>query len=173
MQLNKTQHQVEDFITQLEVYLGFAEDMDIQYKYPKNIHARLEFDGRKISRVLINLVKNAWEKLREQEGGSITVMLHQERRNLLIRVRDNGAPIPTQVLPVIFHSFQTEGKEKGTGLGLAISKKMVEAHGGEIRAENLGTGGVQFEIWLPDAYQTTSANSPAGSDETLPQAANY
>ena len=173
MQLNKTQHQVEDFITQLEVYLGFAEDMDIQYKYPKNIHARLEFDGRKISRVLINLVKNAWEKLREQEGGSITVMLHQERRNLLIRVRDNGAPIPTQVLPVIFHSFQTEGKEKGTGLGLAISKKMVEAHGGEIRAENLEAGGVQFEIWLPDAYQTTSTNSPAGSDETLPQAANY
>ena len=173
MQLNKTQHQVEDFITQLEVYLGFAEDMDIQYKYPKSIHARLEFDGRKISRVLINLVKNAWEKLREQEGGSITVMLHQERRNLLIRVRDNGAPIPTQVLPVIFHSFQTEGKEKGTGLGLAISKKMVEAHGGEIRAENLEAGGVQFEIWLPDAYQTTSTNSPAGSDETLPQAANY
>ena len=50
---------------------------------------------------------------------------------------------------------------------------MVEAHGGEIRAENLEAGGVQFEIWLPDAYQTTSKNSPAGSDETLPQAANY
>ena len=48
---------------------------------------------------------------------------------------------------------------------------MVEAHGGEIRAENLEAGGVQFEIWLPDAYQTTSTNSPAGSDETLPQAA--
>jgi signal transduction histidine kinase len=100
-------------------------------------------------------------------------MLHQERRNLLIRVRDNGAPIPAHVLPVIFHSFQTEGKEKGTGLGLAISKKMVEAHGGEIRAENLEAGGVQFEIWLPNAYQMTSANSLAGSDETLPQAANY
>ena len=52
-------------------------------------------------------------------------------------------------------------------------KKMVEAHGGEIRAENLEAGGVQFEIWLPNAYQTTSTNSPAGSDETLPQAANY
>jgi signal transduction histidine kinase len=100
-------------------------------------------------------------------------MLHQERGNLLIRVRDNGSPIPVQALPVIFHSFQTEGKEKGTGLGLAISKKMVEAHGGEIRAENLEAGGVQFEIWLPNAYRTTSTNSPAGPDETLPQAANY
>ena len=174
MQLNPTRLAAEEFQSQLEVYLGFADEIPIHYSLPAESSTELEFDNRKIARVLINLVKNAWEKLREQENGEIYIELRAEQNNLLIRVRDNGAPVPAHVLPVIFQSFQTEGKEKGTGLGLAISKKMVEAHGGSIRVENLAEAGVQFEIWLPNACIQNQGGSvdPAGM-VALPQAVNY
>jgi signal transduction histidine kinase len=179
MQLNLSPHNPDEFQAHLEVVLGFAEDIPIDYHFPSAEQTTLLFDGRKITRVLINLVKNAWEKLQEEEAGEITIEIVARAPDLLIRVCDNGSPIPEQVLPVIFQSFQTEGKEKGTGLGLAISKKMIEAHGGSIRAENAKEG-VLFEMWLPNACHMLSerrldvpGGRPLATAEALPRAVNW
>ncbi|MDH2918058.1 MAG: ATP-binding protein, partial [Sideroxydans sp.] len=65
-------------------------------------------------------------------------------------VVDNGNGIPADILPKIFDPFFTT-KEigKGTGLGLSISYKIIQQHGGKIRAESKAGMGTKFTIWLP------------------------
>ncbi|MBF0257184.1 MAG: two-component sensor histidine kinase, partial [Gammaproteobacteria bacterium] len=65
-----------------------------------------------------------------------------------LEVRDNGPGFSEQVLEHLFEPYMTT-KVKGTGLGLAIVKKIIEEHGGLIRAENLGQAGAHIVINLP------------------------
>jgi signal transduction histidine kinase len=100
-------------------------------------------------------VKNAWEKLLDDESGLIEISFVPDHTDLVIRVYDNGSPIPESFLPNLFQAFQTEGKLDGTGLGLAISQRMVELHGGTIQVENCPEDqGVFFEIRLPGCVPT-------------------
>jgi signal transduction histidine kinase len=70
-----------------------------------------------------------------------------------IRIADRGPGIPPAELDKIFEAFVQSSKTKdgsgGTGLGLAICRKILEAHGGEIRAENNPVCGSTFHIYLP------------------------
>jgi len=70
-----------------------------------------------------------------------------------LRVRDHGPGIPPAELDVIFDAFVQSSATKngagGTGLGLAICRKIVEAHGGRIRASNAMDGGGVFDIHFP------------------------
>ena len=65
-------------------------------------------------------------------------------------VIDSGPGIDAALLPHIFDAFVTS-KSGGMGLGLSISRTIIEAHGGQIRAENLPEGGAAFHISLPVA----------------------
>jgi PAS domain S-box-containing protein len=70
-----------------------------------------------------------------------------------LAVVDKGPGIPPDELEHIFEAFVQSSKTKdgsgGTGLGLAISRKILQAHGGEICAENNPGGGSTFRIFLP------------------------
>ncbi|MBF0350220.1 MAG: HAMP domain-containing histidine kinase [SAR324 cluster bacterium] len=148
--LRRSTTQLEPFISHLEINTGFVADLPIHFSTP-NPNLSFYGDVNKLTRVVINLIKNSWEKLGEQEDGEITVLFDVfEENGLMIQIRDNGTPIPEHVLPHLFKSFKTEGKESGTGLGLAICKKIIDAHDGRILAENLSANrGVQFTIYLP------------------------
>lgn len=67
---------------------------------------------------------------------------------LTVSVKDTGTGIDPRMLPRLFTKFATKSNT-GTGLGLFISKSIVEAHGGEIRAENNSDGkGATFHLSL-------------------------
>jgi signal transduction histidine kinase len=73
-----------------------------------------------------------------------------------IFVRDNGAGIPSDVLPRIFEPlFST--KSFGTGLGLPTVKHIVEAHGGRIEVSSTVGEGTCVRAWLPLAAERTAA----------------
>ena len=135
----------------------------------------LQFDGRKIVRVIVNLVKNAWEKFQDspdtKDGRPAQIevrFIPQDMKVLKIQVVDNGSPIPASILPNLFQSFQTEGKEEGTGLGLSIGKQLIEAHGGTIRGFNLlDNRGVVFEIILPDCVIPAPSRSVKKGNESF------
>ena len=168
--------QLDEFQEQIESQLGFIEDFPLHYRVPAGQPAfLLRFDGRKIVRVIVNLVKNAWEKFQDSpdtnDGRPAQIevrFIPQDMKVLKIQVVDNGSPIPSCILTNLFQSFQTEGKEKGTGLGLSIGKQLIEAHGGTIRGCNLlDNRGVVFEIMLPDCVLPAPSRSVKKRNESF------
>ncbi len=65
-----------------------------------------------------------------------------------VSLTDTGPGIPAPLLPELFKPFFTT-KSRGTGLGLAISRRIIEDHGGWIRAESSPGSGATFRIGLP------------------------
>ncbi len=106
---------------------------------------KLWLDGARVARAIANLVKNAFEALRDH--GEIQLRFADEGESLWVTVHDDGPGIPAEVRDRVFEPFVTYRKQGGTGLGLAIAKSVVEAHGGRIWAEE--GKGTTFRIQLP------------------------
>lgn len=75
--------------------------------------------------------------------------------SVLFQVHNAGAPIPADLLPVLFEPFH-RGREAGgakrgrsLGLGLYISRQIVAAHGGRIEVHSTEGDGTTFSVWLP------------------------
>ncbi|MBI3011531.1 MAG: response regulator [Candidatus Omnitrophica bacterium] len=114
---------------------------------------RIFADEDKITQVLVNLISNAIKFT--NKGGQVQVRVFEQSTEVEFSVADTGVGVAPQDLPRLFEKFQQidggpgEGGAKGTGLGLAISKRLVELHGGHIRATSeLGKGSV-FSFTLP------------------------
>lgn len=112
-------------------------------------------DANRLDQVMANLVDNAIKYGRA--GGTVTVGGRQPAAGRLeIFVRDDGPGIPAEALPRVFERFYRVDKARsrdqgGTGLGLSIVKHIVQAHGGEVRAESELGKGTTFYFTLPDA----------------------
>jgi signal transduction histidine kinase len=100
-------------------------------------------DPTAVRQVLSNLVENA---VRHTTAGAVRVCTEAAPEGVWLRVHDTGVGIAAEHLPRIFERFYRADpgrarEQGGTGLGLAIVKHLVEAHGGEVRAESrLGSG---------------------------------
>nr|MDQ3851447.1 sensor histidine kinase [Thermoproteota archaeon] len=108
----------------------------------------IKADRTRIVQVLMNLFDNSINST--QEGIiSVTTTIDPHANSITVSVKDTGSGINPDIIPRLFSKFAT-ASEKGTGLGLYISKKIIEAHGGEIWAENNKDGeGATFAFTLP------------------------
>ncbi|MFZ5917734.1 MAG: response regulator [Chloroflexota bacterium] len=109
-------------------------------------------DPKRIEQLLRNLLSNAIKY--SPEGGTITVQGRGDRRQLMVRVSDEGVGIPTQDLVRVFERFYRVENEvtqrvRGAGLGLSVCKGIVEAHGGSIWVESTLGVGSTFYFTLP------------------------
>lgn len=110
-------------------------------------------------RVLDNLISNAIAY--SPPGGRIDVMVSQTAGDPEVYVRDSGPGIPERDLPHIFDPFYRGEASDGSGhagLGLAIARRIMTLQGGDIRAENLASGGASLYIRLP-AYVANVTNT--------------
>ena len=108
----------------------------------KNIHIDSEViptdleisaDKKQISQVLINLVKNSIEALKNSEKGKIKLKGEiNEYSRVQITVFDNGPGIPDDIMDKIFVPFYTT-KESGSGIGLSLSRQIMLLHGGSFK----------------------------------------
>lgn len=128
--------------------------------HQKNIHLSevnllnqfiFEYDEARMIQLFQNILGNALKFTDEQ--GTIQTKLSERENQLIITIFNTGKHIPEEDLEMIFDKFyqsrnQNILKPTGSGLGLAISKKIVQAQGGTIKAENSGLG-VTFTITLP------------------------
>ena len=114
-------------------------------------HVEIDADATRIAQIVRNLLSNALRHT--PEGGRIDVDVRREGQHAIVTVSDNGGGIPEGELERIFERFyrvdESRTRERGgAGLGLAIARRLVELHGGSIRAENAG-GGARFTVSLP------------------------
>jgi PAS domain S-box-containing protein len=105
-------------------------------------------DRVQLEQVLMNLMLNAIEAMREANGELTITSQPTEDGHLLISVSDTGVGIPTDKVDRIFDTFFTT-KPQGTGMGLAISRSIVESHGGRLWATSNAERGSTFQFTLP------------------------
>jgi PAS domain S-box-containing protein len=111
----------------------------------------IEGDPIQLQQVLLNLVVNAFDAMRDTPLSRRKVVIMTERHgNDAIRtsVRDYGTGISTEAQDRLFDHFFTT-KAHGLGMGLAIVRSIVESHSGTIAGENAEGGGTRFHFTLP------------------------
>lgn len=117
---------------------------------PVEPHVRI--DAVRLRQALHNLLKNALEAIGESHKPQIQVVtraVHADEQDWVeLVVADNGPGLPADFGERWFEPYTTS-KPKGTGLGLAVVKKIVEEHGGSVRAGNRAQGGAEFVLRLP------------------------
>jgi PAS domain S-box-containing protein len=103
-------------------------------------------DAEKLKQVVLNLVMNSLEAMKE--GGILRVRAFYDGDRIRLVVEDTGAGIEPSALAQVFDPFFTT-KEAGTGLGLSIVRKIVEQHGGEVRIDSERGVGTRATVTLP------------------------
>ena len=112
-------------------------------------------DGVQIQQVLINLMRNAMEAMRESDRRELTVQTSlDDHGEVVVEVSDTGTGIPDEIAAQLFKPFMTT-KPGGMGVGLSISKRIVESHGGEITADRNESGGTTSASRFRQSRMTT------------------
>jgi signal transduction histidine kinase len=106
-------------------------------------------DRSRLVQVISNLLHNAAKF--SPAGATVSIRVRRDALGVMLRVVDRGAGIPPDRVEWIFGTFsQLQPGSEGLGLGLALVRKLVEMHGGTVRARSAGAGqGATFEVWLP------------------------
>ena len=128
-------------------------------------------DRARLIQVFSNILTNA--KKYTPAGGHIRVDLEPSGGEAVVRVRDTGIGIPSNMLEEVFQLFAQVSRSSqlthgGLGIGLAVAKRLVELHDGRIEARSGGEGrGSEFVIRLPQSTQ----HSPSEDAVSRPLAA--
>ena len=126
--------------------------IDIQYVQQSN-NLYLMADEERLKQVFINLIINAMNAM--PEGGSLIASAGfmpggdiNNQKHIEVNIRDTGRGIPAESLVKIFKPFHTNHNNR-VGLGLTIARRIIEQHGGNIKAESEMGVGTTFIITLP------------------------
>lgn len=115
----------------------------------------LDADLTRLAQVFLNLLNNAAKYT--EPGGRISMSAQRDDGHVMIRVKDTGVGIQTEMLPHIFGLFtqvdrSLERTQGGLGIGLTLVERLVDMHGGSVEAYSAGLGeGSEFVVRLPIA----------------------
>ena len=106
---------------------------------------------QRIEQVWIIIINNALDALKQIETFEerlLEISIKNENGHIVVKIKDNGGGIPSEVLPKIFNPFESTKEEGGMGIGLNVAKRIIDDHDGKIIASNSEDGAV-FEVYLP------------------------
>lgn len=113
----------------------------------KNTNLTLVADAHLLEQVLINLVLNAIEAVKDEPEPLITLSAAPEGSRTEIRVADNGTGMPEEILDKIFVPFFSTRK-KGSGIGLSICKQIILLHKGTLQVRSKEGEGTIFIVGI-------------------------
>ena len=128
----------------------------------------LNGDVVRLAQVFLNLLNNA-AKYTDQ-GGRIWLIAERQGEEAVVRVRDTGVGIPPEKMPRLFEMFyqvdrSLEKSQGGLGIGLSLVRRLVELHGGSVKARSEGTGkGTEFIVRLPVLAEELEPARARGED---------
>ena len=146
---------VSDIVKNYKRSIDKGKSIKFEFKNFNNKHIVVEADKNRLSQVIANLISNSIKFI--DRNGNIVISMDKRNTNsagnkrdaVVFSIRDNGMGIDKEIMPKLFTKFTTKSFQ-GTGLGLYISKSIIEAHGGQIWAENNNDGkGATFSFSLP------------------------
>jgi signal transduction histidine kinase len=134
------------------------QSVSVEVMIEKNLPPVL-IDRDQVRQALINLISNALDAM--PRGGALKITAGNEGlhdvRYVYLRISDSGEGIDEDKMSLIFDPFFTT-KEigRGTGLGLSITRKIIEEHGGFVRAESAKGKGSVFSLYFPQQGEAES-----------------
>jgi two-component system, NtrC family, nitrogen regulation sensor histidine kinase NtrY len=111
----------------------------------KNPQITLSVDIHLIEQILLNLLLNAIEALKDIPNGKITLSAFTEDEKTLVKIADNGCGISPEILDNIFVPFFST-KKNGSGIGLSLSKQIMLMHKGSIHVQSVEGQGTVFVL---------------------------
>jgi len=131
------------------VYGAISARMELAADCPRVLGDRVQ-----LQQVMMNLIMNAIEAMKDVEGARQLVITSQrtEPTQVRVSVSDTGVGLPPQA-DQIFNAFFTT-KQHGTGMGLSIGRSIVESHGGRLWATDNPSRGATFHVALPTDVDT-------------------
>lgn len=147
----------------LALFTGRLEGITVRRSLEEDLPQVLA-DAEAIRSALANLIDNAAEAM---QGGllrvlSVTSSLSEDGGAVEVVVADTGHGLTDEIRERLFLPFYST-KRRGTGLGLSIAAKIVQEHGGSIRAESNSPKGARFVVRLPLMEQAASAATENGA----------
>lgn len=136
-----------------EFFMGLNYPVSYEIEINDSLNMWVMANPLKIQQVLINLIKNSFDSFKgeKRKDGKVSISLNQDDmlQSNIIQVSDNGPGIRKENQEKVFDMFfTTKSIGEGTGLGLSITKKILEAHNGSIKLQEVESG-TSFQINLP------------------------
>jgi len=147
--------------------LATGEDLSIEVNLPEE-PIWLDADPVRLAQVFNNLLNNAYKYT--GKGGTIWLTVGQQGDDVTVSIRDSGIGIPGDRLESVFVMFEQVEETAsqatgGLGIGLTLVKRLVELHGGTIRAWSEGMGhGSEFVVRLPVLAAAPEDERPNGPE---------
>jgi len=143
-------HVTQDIFEQLEK-IAHAKNTSLQLKSSHAGPIWVKADVQRITQVMTNLIENAVKY--GNENGRVQVNFEDDKKSILVSIRDDGPGIPPEHLSRIFERFYRVEKSRskdrgGTGLGLAIVKHILNAHKAKISVMSKVDRGTTFRFKL-------------------------
>lgn len=143
-------HVTQEVFEQLET-VAQAKGTSLLVKAPQSGPVWVKADPQRITQVMTNLVENAVKY--GNSDGQVLVNLEEDKKHIVVSVRDDGPGIPPEHLSRIFERFYRVEKSRskdrgGTGLGLAIVKHILNAHKAKISVMSKVEKGTTFRFKL-------------------------
>jgi PAS domain S-box-containing protein len=156
---------------ELVAYQLRLDDVEVRFDLADDV-PRLWADPHQLHQVVVNLVTNAHQAMRETPPPrriSVTSRLDPGSTRVRLEVADTGPGIPPAIQARIFEPFfTTKPPGLGTGLGLALCRGIVEEHGGSITLGDRPVGGAIFLITLPVEVRPEVAPAARPTGEAPP-----
>lgn len=147
LKLNLTQVVLQELIIECTIGLPYLQKLRIKYDLAADV--RIEGDVLYLRQLLRIIMENAGKYV--PDGGEVKITLRHAGEKVLLTIEDNGPGIPSEAVEAVFDRFYRVDEARsrnvpGHGLGLSIARRIVEAHGGRIWAENAEPHGAVFNI---------------------------
>ncbi len=154
VRLDEAEFQEADINNELDLTLKLIahevkNNIEIEKKYSKLPPVMCSVNM--LNQVFMNILVNACHSIQSSgHNGVITISTAVENNNLVVKIKDNGIGISSDIQNKIFNvGFTTKKIGLGTGLGLSISKKIIELHKGTISFVSKQNEGTEFTVSIP------------------------
>ena len=134
----------------IETYRNYARSRNIDMHFLAKEAVEMDFVPDYVSKVMNNLISNAFKFT--PEYGKVSVSVWREGNRLFLDVSDTGHGMDKETLTHVFEPFyqaETEARNIGTGVGLALVKQIIDAVEGRITVESAVEKGTTFHIDVP------------------------